>query len=402
METFSSAGAHNRTKQVAETTLAASELQDVPPIVNTQTSRLAALDAFRGLTILLMVLVNNGNGPASYPQLEHSAWHGWTLTDTVFPSFLWIVGVAITLSLGKRLQTGVDRRTLLLPIARRAAILFALGLLFNLFPAFDLPHGRILGVLQRIAICYFFASLIYLYFGVRGQIIWIAGLFLAYWSIMTWLPVPGFGAGRFDIEGNFAHYVDQTLLGVHNYRSTKTWDPEGFVSTLPSIGTALLGIMAGHILRLRYSLESRICSLFFTGCLLIVTGLFWSNWMPINKKIWTNSFALFMGGLDFLVLGCFLWFVDVLGFRRAVKPLLIVGMNSIAVYTASELILGLLGFIKVSAGNQPMELPDYVFSHFYEPIASAPNASLLWALTITATMYAFAYLLYRRHWFWRV
>src|ERR1039457_2926364 len=217
--------------------------------------RLVSLDAFRGATIALMVLVNNaGSGRDSYRQLEHAAWHGWTITDTVFPSFLWIVGVAITLSLGKRLAAGIPKSRLIVQIARRAAVLFVFGLAVYAFPNFNLGTQRILGVLQRIAICYLIVSVIYLFTRVRGQILWIVGLFAAYWMMMTLIPVPGYGPGRLDVEGNFAHYIDRLVLGAHNYANTRTWDPEGVVSTLPAIATALFGVLAGQILRLRRGL----------------------------------------------------------------------------------------------------------------------------------------------------
>src|ERR1039457_6520399 len=214
-------------------------------------SRLVSLDAFRGATIALMVLVNNaGSGRDSYPQLEHAAWHGWTITDTGFPSFLWIVGVAITLSLGKRLAGGTSKSRLMAQVARRAAVLFVFGLAVYAYPNFDLGTQRILGVLQRIAICYLIASAIYLFTGVRGQILWIVGLFAAYWMMMTLIPVPGYGPGRLDVEGNLAHYVDRMGVRNHKHLPTKTWDPEGLVSTLPAIATALFGVLAGQILRL--------------------------------------------------------------------------------------------------------------------------------------------------------
>ena len=365
---------------------------------STTTNRLTALDAFRGLVLLLMVIVNDGSGPRSYPQLEHSAWHGWTLTDTVFPSFLWIVGIAITLSLGKRLQLGMQPTQLIPSILKRSAILFAVGMFLYLFPHFDWGHARILGVLQRIAICYLIVSLIYLYCGIRGQLIWIGCLLALYWALMSWYPVPGHGAGGLDVENNFAHYIDSLVLGAHNYRSTKTWDPEGIVSTLPAIVTTLFGVMAGHVLRLRSSLVKRTGWMFFIGCLMVLLGLFWSALLPINKKLWTDSFAVFMAGLDFLALGCFLWFVDELGFRKAVKPLVIVGMNSIAVYVSSELLAEILDAVTMG-GNS---IASSAFTSGFASHLSPENASLFWALSYTAIIYLFAYLLYRRRWFWRV
>jgi predicted acyltransferase len=235
-------------------------------------ARLLSLDAFRGITMLLMVLVNNGGGPQSYGPLNHSNWNGWTLTDTVFPSFLWIAGVAITLALGRRLAAGEARSALLKVAFRRAVIIYVLGLLVYAFPHFSLSHQRLLGVLQRIAICYLAASSIYLYTGIRAQIIWIVGLFSAYWLMMAFIPVPGWGPGNLSVEGNFAHYIDSVVLGAHNYASTKTWDPEGIVSTLPAIGTALLGIMAGHILRLPIPLAARRHRLLIAGVFLVALG----------------------------------------------------------------------------------------------------------------------------------
>jgi predicted acyltransferase len=361
--------------------------------------RLISLDAFRGATIALMVLVNNaGSGHDSYPQLEHSEWHGWTITDTVFPSFVWIVGVAITLSLGKRLAAGIPKSRLMAQVARRSAVLFVFGLLVYAFPHFDPGTQRILGVLQRIAICYLLASAIYLFSGVRGQILWILGLFAAYWMMMTLIPVPGYGPGRLDVEGNFAHYIDSLVLGTHNYAHTKTWDPEGLVSTLPAIATALFGVLAGQILRLRRELPERIVWLFVTGSLLLFAGLVCTAWLPINKKLWTDSFSLFMAGLDFIVFAIFAWFVDGLGWRKPVRPLVIFGMNAIAAYMISEGLAELLDAVRVG----PISLQQAIYRTCFVPLASPPNASLLYSLAFVAVIYAAAYFMYRRGWFLRV
>ena len=355
--------------------------------------RLLSLDAFRGLTLLFMVLVNNGGGPVSYPPLEHSAWNGWTMTDTVFPSFLWIAGVAITLALGRHLEAGEAPGKLLRIVFRRAVIIYMLGLLVYAFPHFSFSHQRLLGVLQRIAICYLAASIIYLYCGVRTQIIWIISLFAVYWGLMAFIDVPGYGPGNLTVEGNFAHYVDRIVLGAHNYASTKTWDPEGIVSTLPAIGTALLGVMAGHILRLTIPLAARRNRLLIAGGFLIALGLIWNLKLPINKKLWTDSFATFMAGLDFVVLAVFLWLVDERGIRKWIKPLTIAGMNAITVYLASE-------FLSEFLDATPLH--HIIYSRYFAPIASPPNASLLWALSFTLLMYLLAWFLYRRRWFLRI
>ncbi|MCC6392976.1 MAG: DUF5009 domain-containing protein [Bryobacterales bacterium] len=359
-----------------------------------QSERLTSLDAFRGATMALMVLVNDpGNGHFVYAPLEHSEWNGWTPTDVVFPSFLWIVGVAMTLALGRRMAAGMGRAELFRQAFRRAAILYCLGLLVYLFPHFDFSTMRVLGVLQRIAICYLAATAIYLTTGVRGQAAWITGLLSGYWLIMRFAPVPGYGAGHLDVEGNFAHYVDRIVLGAHNYAPTRTWDPEGIVSTLPAIATVLFGILAGQILALKRTLSSRAIWLAAAGAGLLSAGLLCGQWLPINKKLWTSSFALFMAGLDFVLFAGFLWIADGLGYKRAFRPLVILGMNAIAVYMASELLDS-----AISALDWRMSIYQRVFA----PLASPWNASLLYAAAYTLLMFGVAYALYRRGWFPRV
>ncbi len=336
--------------------------------------RLVSLDAFRGATIALMVLVNNpGDGAHTYAPLQHAEWHGWTITDVVFPSFLWIVGVAIALSRNKPIKQ----------VLKRAAIIFALGLLVYAYPL-NLGTQRIPGVLQRIAICYLIAALIYRWFGVRAQILWIVGLLAVYWILMAQAP--------FDVEHNFAHSIDRIVLGAHNYHATKTWDPEGIVSTLPAIATALFGIMAGHILRLKRDLAERTAWLFTAGSFLIAMGLICDIWLPINKKLWTSSFSLFMAGLDFVLLAIFVWLIDHLGKQRYVRPLVIMGMNSITVYMASEL---------VDEALSATGWREAIYKTIFAPLASPVNASLLYGVAYVALMYAIAYVMYKRNWFWR-
>ncbi|HVN05621.1 MAG TPA: heparan-alpha-glucosaminide N-acetyltransferase domain-containing protein [Bryobacteraceae bacterium] len=357
------------------------------------TKRLVSLDVFRGATMALMVLVNDaGDGSHTYGPLKHSVWNGWTLTDTVFPAFLWIVGVTLTLSMNRRIAAGAPRSRLFLQVLRRAAILYLLGLVVYAWPL-DLSTQRLLGVLQRIAICYLAASAIYLTTGIRGQLIWIASLLGGYWLLMMLVPVPGYGAGHLDVQGNFAHYVDSLVLGRHNYAHTKTWDPEGIISTLPAIATALFGVMAGHILRLKRELAERTTWLFLTGNLLIAAGLICNVWLPINKSLWTSSFSLFMAGLDFVVFAMCLWLVDGLGIRRPFMPAVVIGMNPITVYMISELLDELLG----GTG-----LRERIYQSVFVPIASPYNASLLYALSYTLLLWLIAYGMYRRGWFWRV
>ncbi|HMC58859.1 MAG TPA: DUF5009 domain-containing protein [Candidatus Solibacter sp.] len=367
------------------------------------TERLVSLDAFRGATIAFMILVNTpGEGRHVYAPLQHAEWHGWTPTDVVFPSFLWIVGVAMTLSMGRSVAAGTSRVHLLTQALRRAVILFVLGVLVYVYPAFDLGSQRILGVLQRIAICYLIAAAIYLTTGIRGQIAWIVCLLAGYWLLMAFAPVPGYGPGRLDVEGNFAHYIDRLVLGSHNYLGTGTWDPEGIVSTIPAIATALFGIMAGHILRLKRTLAERTAWLFLAGNLLIAAGLISNQWLPINKKLWTSSFSLFMAGLDFAMFAMFLWLVDGRGYQRVVKPLAIMGMNAIVVYLASEFLDEAFGCIRWSSHGRTITLHQWLFDNLFAPLLSPINASMLYGIVYTLVIYLFAYVMYRRHWFVRV
>ena len=351
----------------------------------------------------LMVLVNSpGDERHVYWPLQHAKWHGWTPTDVVFPSFLWIVGVAMTLSLGRRLAAGTPRAKLFAQAARRAAILYAFGVLNYVYPSFDLSTERLLGVLQRIAICYLVAAAIYLTTRVRGQIVWIVSLLTGYWLMMAFFPVPGYGAGRLDVAGNFAHYIDRIVLGSHNYLWTKTWDPEGIVSTLPAIATVLFGILAGHILQTRRTLAERTTWLLLAGNVLIAAGLFCNFWLPINKKLWTSSFSLFMAGLDFAIFAAFLWCIDGLGRKRLAKPLVVMGMNAIAVYLLSEGLDQAFSWIHWTANGHATALRSWLYTNLFAGLASPFNASLLYACSYVLLMYLFAYVMSRRGWFFRV
>jgi predicted acyltransferase len=365
--------------------------------------RLVSLDAFRGAVMAFMILVNTpGDGRHVYWPLEHAEWHGWTPTDVVFPSFVWIVGLAMTLSMGRRLARGDSRAVLFRNAARRAAILFVMGVLVYVYPAFDLSTERILGVLQRIAICYLAAAAILLTTKVRGQIVWIVSLMAVYWLLMAFAPVPGYGAGRLDVEGNFAHYVDRIVLGSHNYIWTKTWDPEGIVSTLPAIATCLLGVLAGHLLGLPRALGDRCLRLFGLGAILLTAGLICNIWLPINKKLWTDSFTLFMAGLDFVMFAGLLWLVDGLGWRRAVKPLVIMGSNAIVIYLASEFLDEGLGWVRWTGTAGKVSLRGWIYGHVFAGIGNPYNASLAYAIAYVLVLYLLAWALYRRGWFVRV
>jgi predicted acyltransferase len=362
------------------------------------TGRLESLDVFRGLTIASMMLVNNPGSSDVYPQLDHADWNGWTFTDTVFPFFLWIVGVAMTLSFAKRRERGDDRRKLMLHVLWRAAVLYAIGLFLAGFPYFHLDRIRLTGVLPRIAVCYLAAAAIFLYTSVRGQLITTAFLLAFYWALMKLVPVPGLGPGHLEKGQNLSAYVDSIVLSGHMWSHTKTWDPEGTLSTLPAIATTLFGVLAGHIVRLRRDLAERACWIFASGAVLLFAGLIMSAWLPINKSIWTSSYAVFMAGLASIEFGVLFWILDGRGWQGWwSRPFAIYGMNAIAVFIAAGLIGRLLGLIHTGG----ISLQQAIYQTVFAPLASPVNASLLYAIANVIFFYLIAWLMYRRGWFLR-
>jgi predicted acyltransferase len=363
--------------------------------------RLMSLDVFRGATIASMLLVNDpGTWSAVYPPLLHAPWHGWTFTDVIFPFFLWITGLSLTLSTAKRIGRGESRRDLMLHALRRSVIIFTIGLFLAGFPFFRFSIIRIPGVLQRIALCYLIATAIYLTTGLRGQIRWTGGLLAAYWLLMKFYPVPGVGAGGLEKEGNFAQYIDSLLLSGHMWSQSKTWDPEGIVSTLPAIATTLFGILTGHLLRSRKPVEEKAAWMFVMGNALLFAGAVMSLWLPINKNLWTSSYSVFMAGLAANVFACCYWIIDGKGYRRWCLPFRIYGMNAIVIFALS----GLLGksalLLKVTGPEgKPISLWTWVFQHGFVPLASPINASLIFALTYVLLFFGIAWVMYRFKWF---
>lgn len=361
--------------------------------------RLLSLDVFRGATIASMILVNNPGSAQSYAPLEHAEWHGWTFTDLVFPFFLWIAGVAMTLSLARRVGRGEDRKTLLLHVLKRAALIFLIGLALNGFPRYDLSTIRIPGVLQRIAVCYLCAAAIFLFArGTTGRLAWAGGLLTVYWLAMTLVPVPGCGPGNFGMDCNFAKWVDGMLLSGHMWSRSKTWDPEGLVSTLPAIVTTLFGIFAGQILAARTEPAEKTAWLFAAGNGLTIAGWMLSAFMPVNKQLWTVPYALLTAGFAFVVFaGCY-WLIDVFGWKRFAKPFAVYGMNALTIFVLSGLFARMLSLVRAGDGS----LRSLVWRNVYAPIASPANASLLFALSHVALFWCVAWIMYRRNWIVRV
>ncbi|HLE63428.1 MAG TPA: DUF5009 domain-containing protein, partial [Pyrinomonadaceae bacterium] len=278
--------------------------------------RLVSLDVFRGLTIAGMILVNNpGSWSSIYWPLRHAEWHGWTPTDLIFPFFLFIVGVAIPLAFARRVGDGSSKRKLYLKIIRRSLTIFGLGLFLNGFPYFNLAVMRIPGVLQRIAVCYLIASLVFLMTRIRIQVVIAVALLLVYWLLMTQVAASGFSAGDLSKEGSLASFIDRAVFGTHVWAQAKVYDPEGILSTLSAISTTMFGVFTGKWLLSAKSPFEKAAGLFFVGMCCVVIGWAWHPFFPINKSLWTSSYAVFTAGMALQLLGFCYWLIDIKNYR---------------------------------------------------------------------------------------
>ncbi|HEX8089944.1 MAG TPA: DUF5009 domain-containing protein, partial [Blastocatellia bacterium] len=277
--------------------------------------RVLSLDAFRGITIAGMILVNNpGSWTYVYPPLRHAEWNGWTPTDLIFPFFLFIVGIAIPISLGGKVERGENKSRIIAGVLRRSITLFLLGLFLATFPFFHLSSIRIPGVLQRIAVCFLFASLIFLFTSARAQALTAAALIAIYWALMKLVPVPHDyvqsvveRGGNVEKEANLAAYIDNTLLHGHMWSQTKTWDPEGLLSTVPAIATVLLGVLAGYWIKSNRTPKEKTLGMLIAGAAGVAAGQIMDIWFPINKNLWTSSYVVFAAGMALLFLALCYW-----------------------------------------------------------------------------------------------
>jgi predicted acyltransferase len=363
-----------------------------------ENNRLLSLDFFRGITIAAMILVNNpGSWSDVYPPLLHASWHGWTFTDLIFPFFLFIVGVSISLALSGKKENRHPASDLYTKIIRRTLLLFALGLFLSGFPFFDLSTIRIPGVLQRIAVCYFFATIIYLHSGVKTQATWAMGLMLVYWAFMEWYPVPGIGAGSYAKAANFSAWVDNMFLHGHMWSQTRTWDPEGLFSTLPAISTTIFGVLAGQILCRDIPGKKKLLVLLAAGSLAVLLGLAWGQWLPINKNLWTSSYALMTSGMAAVTLGISYYLIDVRGIKKGIFPFRVYGMNAITVFVLSGIVGRVLYLVKWTSGDITITLKQWLMNTLFQPWLSPVNASLAFALCFVALSYLAMHYLYTKH-----
>ncbi len=372
-----------------------------------QSERLVSLDVFRGLTVAGMLLVNNpGSWGAIYPPLEHASWNGWTPTDLIFPFFLFIVGVTTHLSLAARRARGDSDAALRRQVIRRGVLIVLIGWGMSAFPYYPLERIteiRIPGVLPRIGVVYLIAGLLTLRASVKQVVGMLVVLLYGYWFAMTLLPVPGgcsLGALCLDDPSRtLAAWLDRTLLDGHLWKSSKTWDPEGPLSTLPAIGTAMLGVLCGRwIAQKERPLLERLTAMFAVGALLMMAGLMWNWAFPINKGIWTSSYVVFTAGMAAVSITTITWIIDVQGVTWWTRPLVIYGVNPIVAFVGSGLMARIIYSLwKVEVDGKPIAVQAVVYKSVFLSWLEPRNASLAFALCFVLFWYAILAVLYRRN-----
>ena len=412
--------------------------------------RLTSLDVFRGFTILLMTIVNNpGNWEAIYPPLEHANWNGCTPTDLVFPFFVFIMGAAISFAMPNKKLDGET----FTKIAARSLRIFCLGLFLNFFGKialfgwvgipllsaklaitltvayallgnfsskiklylaliiliilFYLAYSgiegyqavRIPGVLQRIGIVYFFTALLYMKTTQKTQILVALGLVVLYWGFMALLPVPGIGAANFEKGTNFASWLDGVVLKGHMWITTKTWDPEGFLSTLPSIASGIIGMLVGQLMNRPLPKILIVRNMLIVGASIAILGLLWNLVFPINKSLWTSSYVLFTSGLATLCLAALYYIIEIANYKKWTKLFLIWGVNPMFVFFFSGIIPRVLSTIEIrnpQVISSKINLEDYFYSFYVVPSYDNPlNASLAFALYYAVFWSFIVWILYK-------
>jgi len=348
---------------------------------DTTAKRLLSLDVFRGITIALMIIVNNqGDWSSVYPFLKHAAWHGWRGADIVFPFFLFAVGMSIPLAFSSKIEDGTPKKTLSLKILKRTGLLVLLGIILNLFPHFNFPSMRIPGVLQRIGLCYLLAALSFLYMKRSHQ--WIISLIIlaGYGALLLFIPPPGSPAPGFAPAANWCLYLDRLILAGHTYAHAPVpgFDPEGILSTLPAAISAMTGIFTTHLLRSDIPEKMKTIRLVAAAITCTVAGLALDCWIPINKNLWTPSYVLFMTGLALALLSLLRWIIDSKGFSEWAMPFTVLGANALTAYILSS---ALGKFLAVTAmPGTAVTMKAMIYRNLYAPWLEPCAASLGYAL----------------------
>jgi predicted acyltransferase len=390
-----------------------------PNVATAPVQRLLSLDVLRGITIAFMIMVNNyGDDPGSWGFMQHAAWNGLTPTDLVFPTFVFVMGASIVLGVEARLKRGATRVELAWHTVKRAVILFLLGIVVNSFPFFELKHIRIYGVLQRIAVCYLIVGLFYLW----DKRVWtkfaaLVAALVGYWVLLRWVPVPGAGMpGRdipfMDMNQNLVSWLDRHLLPHHLYLDLpgpdvldpyNQRDPEGLLSDLPAMGTALLGLLTGLWLRSGRAVPVKARGLAAASIVCLAAGYLWSLWFPLNKNLWTSSFVLVAAGWSLAVLTLAFWAVDMQGWRKGwTRPWLVFGSNAIVAYMFSELFGSALASIPVVSYGLRTNLLAWPADHIFSHIPDSGWAAFAWAVSYTTVCFLPVWFLYRKKIFVKV
>jgi len=370
-----------------------------PTTIATPSQRLYSLDALRGLDMFWIIggeeifhsLAKITGSPfwgTLSEQFDHPKWNGFHFYDLIFPLFLFIAGVATPYSVGRDLEKGVQRQKLLWRVIRRGLTLVILGIIYNNgLKIHPLSEVRFPSVLGRIGLAYMFANIIYLYTKQKGQMIWFAGLLVGYWLLLMFNSAPGHPMGDLTMEGNFASYIDRSIIPGHLYLGIH--DPEGLVSTIPAIGTGLMGILTGQLLRNSpLAPTTKAMRMAIAGVICVAISLLWNMVFPINKNLWTSSFVMLVGGLSLLFLSLFYYIIDVLGHRKWAFFFRVIGMNSILIYMSSR-------FINWKYAT------DGFFMWFNQLVGEPWNA-FTWVLCFLAVKWALLYFLYKKKVFLRV
>ena len=377
------------------------------------TQRLLSLDVARGVTIAFMIMVNNNGGPGSWRFMNHAMWNGLTPTDLVFPTFVFVVGISVVFATAARLARGASRAQLARHTIQRAVILILFGMVVNGFPYFHLAHFRFYGVLQRIGICYLVVGLFYLWDQrVSTKIAALVASLVGYWVLVRWVPIPGVGTpGRdvpfMDMSQNLVSWIDRHLFPYHLYLYSpdhNVRDPEGLLSDLPAIGTALMGMLTGLWLRTSRSNAVKAAGLAAACVCSLTVGYLWSLEFPLNKNMWTSSFVLVAGGYSLLLLTFCFMTIDLQGWRKGwTFPWIVFGSNAIAAYMVSELLPGILDNINVtSATGKRISLETAIFDNVFAHIADPHWAAFGYSVSFTAVCFIPVWILYRKKIFLKV
>lgn len=349
--------------------------------------RLDSVDAFRGLTVALMVVVNFMMPGEAYPILLHAPWHGCTLADLVFPFFLYIVGISTGLFITACHEKGIARSEILTKIVKRSCLLFGLGLAINMLPNhFDLHYLRIFGVLQRIALCYCVGSILFLYTKPGTQILIFSVILIGYWLALLFIPVPDFGSYQLTMEGSLAGYLDRLLLSSQHLLN-KHYDPEGLLTTLPAIATTIAGQLTACFLMRKQEPIQVIYGLLLSGTLLLGTGWLWSFSFPLNKSLWTSSYTLWTLGLACLSFAVCYWLIEMRSFKNQFYPIILFGQEALFIFVLHVLYLKIQFQIKIAgqsgaAINMNQFLTEKLFGH-----SPNPRASFLYSILVLFVLF---------------